>query len=98
MSPLCCNGFIGLRNETDFERAGTGWANTEFRSYTFDPASGDKASLLETEESRTRRQGLEKPLDEAEERNLKRTATLDSEKSEYVEQLEQNSVRIPTKA
>lgn len=50
--------------------AGTGWANTEFRTYTFDPASGDQASLIETAESKTMRRGTEKPLTDAERRNL----------------------------
>lgn len=34
---------------------GVGWQNAEFRSYTFDPDSGDAASLVETEESLARR-------------------------------------------
>ena len=52
---------------------GTGWANTEFRTYTFDPASGDQASLIETVKSRTMRKGTEKPLTDAERRNLTQT-------------------------
>ncbi len=92
-----CDDYIRESAAADFERAGTGWANTEVRSYIFDPVSGDNASLVETEESRRRRRGLEKPLGEAEQRNLKRTATLDSEKSEYVKQLEQDSVRVHAK-
>lgn len=63
-------------------RPGTGWANTEYRTYTFDPASGSRASLVETQESITRRRGLEKPLGEAEQRNLPRTATVDAEKKQ----------------
>lgn len=54
--------------------SGTGWANTEFRTYTFDPSATESASLIETAESRTRRRGTEKPLSEAEQRNLRRTA------------------------
>ncbi|KAL9060637.1 MAG: hypothetical protein Q9162_000588 [Coniocarpon cinnabarinum] len=53
--------------------AGTGWMNTEFRTYNFDPKSGQNASLVETEDSRLRRRGTEKPLSEAEQRNLART-------------------------
>ncbi|KAF4534015.1 Phosphoglycerate mutase family protein [Lasiodiplodia theobromae] len=41
---------------SDFDKhTGTGWANTEFRSYTFVPHSNDNASLIETEESLKRR-------------------------------------------
>jgi len=53
---------------------GTGWANTEFRSYTFDPQSGDNAAFVETTESRRRRAGSEHPLTEAEQRNLREVA------------------------
>lgn len=62
---------------------GTGWANTEFRSYTFDPSSGDEASLVETAESRMRRKGTEKPLSEAEQRNLKISTQSGWEKDGY---------------
>lgn len=76
----------------DFE--GTGWANTEWRSYAFvggdevgnGEASGNgsesesgSASLKETEESRRRRRGHEKPLGEAEQRNLREVAEKDWE-------------------
>lgn len=63
--------------------SGTGWTNTEFRTYEFDPAKSDSASLKETDESCTRRRGAEKPLTEAENRNLKRVATIDAEKASY---------------
>ncbi|KAK5158599.1 hypothetical protein LTR04_005212 [Oleoguttula sp. CCFEE 6159] len=53
---------------------GTGWANTEFRSYSFDVGSGDNASLVETDESRRRRAGTETPLTREEKLNLKQTA------------------------
>jgi broad specificity phosphatase PhoE len=51
---------------------GTGWANTEVRSYEFADPSGEDAgaSLVETEESKARRAGTEKPLTVAEEKNL----------------------------
>jgi len=65
--------------------AGTGWANTEFRSYTFDPStcggSGNgNASLVETPESLKRRAGTEKPLGKEEQKNLQRTAGLQKAK------------------
>jgi broad specificity phosphatase PhoE len=55
---------------------GTGWANTEFRSYEFVDESGrdPNASLVETKESRVRRRGDEMPLTEAEQRNLRESA------------------------
>ncbi|KAK4999313.1 hypothetical protein LTR66_001637 [Elasticomyces elasticus] len=50
---------------------GTGWANTEYRSYTFDPANPANASMVETEESRRRRgPHAEKPLGKEEKSNL----------------------------
>ena len=47
--------------------AGTGWANTEFRSFHFleDDAEG-KAEIEETAESRERRRGSEHSPDETE--------------------------------
>lgn len=51
-------------NWDDFETSrGTGWLNTEFRSYEFVDASGkDKdASVIETEESKSRRAGTKTP-------------------------------------
>ncbi|KAG9235785.1 histidine phosphatase superfamily [Amylocarpus encephaloides] len=53
---------------------GTGWANTEFRSYEFEKASDETASLVETKESRKRRRGTEHPLSKDEQRELKDTA------------------------
>jgi hypothetical protein len=55
---------------------GTGWANTEYRSYEFVDAerSDVNASLRETRESRERRVGEEQPLSEAEQRNLRTSA------------------------
>ncbi|KAF4634435.1 hypothetical protein G7Y89_g3681 [Cudoniella acicularis] len=52
---------------------GTGWANTEYRSYEFVEGSED-ASLVETRESRESRRGTEKPLTADEQRELKATA------------------------
>jgi hypothetical protein len=46
--------------------AGTGWANTEFRTYRFKAEDGDDASLEETLASRERRRGTEEPVDETE--------------------------------
>jgi broad specificity phosphatase PhoE len=55
---------------------GTGWANTEFRSYEFvDKTGGDQnASLIETKESRARRVGSTKPLTADEQRELRASA------------------------
>lgn len=55
------------------ERLGTGWQNTEWRSYIFDTEAKrkegvDMASLKEKEESARRRQGTEQPLTADEER------------------------------
>jgi hypothetical protein len=62
------------------EYLGTGWANMEFRPYTFDPKGSTSASLIETKESRKYRTGDEKPLTEAEQRDLKVSATISWEK------------------
>lgn len=53
--------------------AGTGWANTEYRSYTFKDEKDDNASLVETTESRERRKGTEKPLSQTEQMELEAT-------------------------
>ncbi|KAF7861845.1 hypothetical protein EAF04_007727 [Stromatinia cepivora] len=55
---------------------GTGWSNTEFRSYNFRAAdyTNANASIEETKESRERRKGTEKPLSVEEQRNLKLAA------------------------
>ncbi|KAF2162284.1 hypothetical protein M409DRAFT_27287 [Zasmidium cellare ATCC 36951] len=55
--------------------AGTGWANTEFRSYYFSTHEPTEAHLIETNESRERRKGDGKGLDREEHVNLARTAT-----------------------
>jgi len=53
---------------------GTGWQNTEFRSYNFRHEDDENASIVETPESRDRRRGLETPLTETEQRELRATA------------------------
>jgi broad specificity phosphatase PhoE len=53
---------------------GTGWANTEYRSYEFVSDVDEGASLQETSESRTRRLGKEIPLTADEQRELRATA------------------------
>jgi len=55
--------------------AGTGWANTEFRTYTFSSSEPEQAHLIETPESRQRRCGDDKSLDREEQAQLKRTIT-----------------------
>ena len=59
--------------------AGTGWANTEYRSYNFSSNEPEEAHIVETQESRRRRRGEEKPLDREEQVNLKRTVSKDWE-------------------
>ena len=53
---------------------GTGWANTEFRTYQFKEGDEDRASLVETAKSRQLRNGTEKPPTETEQIELKRVA------------------------
>jgi broad specificity phosphatase PhoE len=66
-------GFLHYLTE-DWEGAergtGSGWENTEFRSYEF-VEGGEKASLRETRESRERRRGTERGLTEDEQRELR---------------------------
>ncbi|KAI1116393.1 phosphoglycerate mutase-like protein [Nemania sp. NC0429] len=52
---------------------GTGWANTEWRSYQFVDKTGQdtNASIEELPESRRRRQGSEIPLTDAEQREMR---------------------------
>ena len=82
------------RAEYYYQKSGTGWANTEYRSYTFDPSRTATASLIEIEESRIRRRGNEKPLSEAEQRNLRVTAEKEWEKHGYTKT---DSVQQPVK-
>jgi len=61
--------------EGNAEFTGTGWANTEFRSYNFIGGDeDDNASIAETKESRERRKGSEIPLTADEQRELKASA------------------------
>jgi len=60
---------------------GTGWANTEWRSYEFVDETDATASLKELQESRDRRG--ERPLSEAEQRNLKQSAEQEWQASGY---------------
>ena len=53
---------------------GTGWANTEVRSYEFVTGAEEGASLMETRESRLRRLGREIPLTRDEQRELRASA------------------------
>lgn len=52
---------------------GTGWENTEFRSYTFRSLEDENASVVETPESR-RRRNHNKALSQDEQRELRATA------------------------
>ncbi|KAF2719226.1 phosphoglycerate mutase-like protein [Polychaeton citri CBS 116435] len=54
---------------------GTGWRNTEFRSYGISSGEPTQAHLVETTESRQRRQGKEKSLDANEKAQLERTVS-----------------------
>lgn len=63
---------------------GTGWANTEFRSYTFSSHEPSEAHLLETPDSKRRRTGDAKPLDQNEQTQLKKTAMREWEKNGFV--------------
>jgi len=65
---------------------GTGWANTEFRSFQFLEEGGDNASIVETEESKERRKGTEHPLGKTEQMELRETAHRTWEKAGYVVQ------------
>ena len=55
-------------------RVGTGWAHTEFRSYTFVSENDEDASVVETFKSRERRLGEEIPLTATEQMEFKRVA------------------------
>jgi broad specificity phosphatase PhoE len=68
------------------EFAGTGWANTEVRSYEFaDKSSGDSnASIIETKESRARRKGTEIPLTGDEQKELRIAAERSSADQGFV--------------
>ncbi|GAB7363414.1 hypothetical protein MBLNU230_g3691t1 [Neophaeotheca triangularis] len=63
---------------------GTGWANTELRSYNFNTNDADPR-LVELTESRRRRLGDEKPMDQNEQANLKRSVSRELEGKGYVQ-------------
>ena len=67
---------------------GTGWANTEFRSYNFSSSHPEEAHLVETIESSRRRKGDDKPLDHNEATQLKRTKTNEMNDFELRQHLE----------
>ncbi|KAL8998364.1 MAG: hypothetical protein Q9169_002577 [Polycauliona sp. 2 TL-2023] len=54
---------------------GTGWENTEFRSYCFVDGENENASMEETAESRQRRGNKDTPLTKEEKIQLRETAT-----------------------
>jgi hypothetical protein len=92
-------GFLHYFTEdwTDSARfQGTGWANTEYRSYSFSTYQPDEAHLIETSESKRRRFGDEKPLDHNETTQLKRTSTNDREKEakEYLEKAAKTTTNV----
>ncbi|KAL8763501.1 MAG: hypothetical protein Q9184_000713 [Pyrenodesmia sp. 2 TL-2023] len=62
---------------------GTGWENTEFRSYRFVDGDDGTASLEETDESRTRRNDKSKPLTKEEKTQLRETTTQNWEAQGY---------------
>lgn len=62
---------------------GTGWANCEYRSYSFTGDSDPDASLVETAESHARRRGTEKPITRSEQVQLEQTALKDWEDQGY---------------
>ncbi|KAI9666114.1 MAG: hypothetical protein M1821_004049 [Bathelium mastoideum] len=69
--------------ETSDTAAGTGWENAEYRTYVFaSPNPAPSYSLKETTQSIQRRSGIEKPLTEAEQRNLKIAAQAQKEQQE----------------
>jgi broad specificity phosphatase PhoE len=53
---------------------GTGWTNTEYRTYEFVSETDDSASLRETRASRERRRGSETVLSKDEQRELRASA------------------------
>ncbi|KAL9116489.1 MAG: hypothetical protein Q9187_006985 [Circinaria calcarea] len=64
---------------------GTGWSNTEFRSYQFSDETGDDTSLVETKASRDGRRGTEKPLSKTEQMELRETTNKSWENNGYVQ-------------
>lgn len=78
----CCLGLVDSRLTSSI---GTGWANTEFRSYEFSKKAGDDTSLVETTASREGRRGTEKPLSKTEQMELRETTNKSWESSGYVQ-------------
>ena len=76
---------------------GTGWANCEFRSYRFvdsdeeqEGAPPENAGILETDESRRRRRGTEKPWTKEETAQFKETASKEWEAQGFQRAAEKN--------
>lgn len=66
-------------------KIGTGWSNTEFRSYQFSNETGDDTSLVETKASRDGRRGTEKPLSKTEQMELREITNKTWETNGYVQ-------------
>ncbi|KAL8681778.1 MAG: hypothetical protein Q9186_002093 [Xanthomendoza sp. 1 TL-2023] len=64
-----------VMNQKYSRSLGTGWENTEFRSYTFVSGDDENASMEETEDSRHRPGDSRKPLTKEEKTQLRETAT-----------------------
>ncbi|KAL8715850.1 MAG: hypothetical protein Q9220_000517 [cf. Caloplaca sp. 1 TL-2023] len=62
---------------------GTGWENTEFRSFHFVDGDDENAAIEETGESRQRRGEGEKPLTKEEKTQFRETAAKDWEEQGY---------------
>ncbi|KAK5724392.1 hypothetical protein LTR15_004437 [Elasticomyces elasticus] len=75
---------------------GTGWANTEFRSYTFADTDPSNAPLIETAASKQlRKVGDPKPLDREEQTQLKMTAEKEWQDEGYVDKGKAQEVGNP---
>lgn len=72
--------------------AGTGWENTEWRSYEFVEPTGsdDEASIRETEESWHRRRGSAKPLSETEQQQA-RAAVIEAMRVPWLDSVNERS-------
>lgn len=60
----------GRISDIDWSLPGTGWANTEYRSYIFDEGDGMNAGIRETAESRKRRGKTGQQPSHAEQRHM----------------------------
>ncbi|KAK5679957.1 hypothetical protein LTS10_007905 [Elasticomyces elasticus] len=75
---------------------GTGWANTEFRSYTFADTDPSNAPLIETAASKQlRKVANSKPLDREEQTQLKMTAEKQWQDEGYVDKGKAQEVGKP---